>query len=148
MLVQLQQWDQIYTLYEKCGDGQRNPTIADLSQYLIKSFAGLSSVCVIIDGLDECTEREELFSVITTVHSAQISSLHLIVASRRENDIQAALSTLATKTICIQSALVEGDIRKYVRTRLKENSRLEKWCQNPLVKDEIEKRLVEGANGM
>ena len=101
---------------------------------------------VILDALDECRQREDLLLLIEEVMSWKLGNLHLLATSRKEEDISDYLDPLVTDQICIQSALVEADIRVHIQERLQNDRNLKKWPAN--VKDEIESTLISGANGM
>jgi len=72
------------------------------------------------------------------------------VTSRLEQDITSGLSDLAYNEdiMPIQSDLISADIRRYIRTRVREGDGLKRWRSYPDVQDEIETRLTEKANGM
>lgn len=76
-------------------------------------------------------------------------SLHILVTSREEKDIEESLSKFMNNKdrIRVQSALIEEDIRAYVRSRIRNGHELKKW-QKPEVQNEIETVLMEKANGM
>ena len=75
-----------------------------------------------------------------------IDSLHLLATSRKENDITKSFELLVTSQLCIQSALVDADIRIYVLEKLSNDPGLRKWPVD--VQKEIESALTKGANGM
>ena len=103
-------------------------------------------VYLLIDALDECTDREDLLQIIEELNSWKLDNLHILVTSRRENDIEAAFQPLVMCQLYIQSALVDADIRVHVLERLSNDLKLKKWPIN--VQEEIENTLTEGAKGM
>ena len=105
-----------------------------------------SHVYLLIDALDECTDREDLLQVITELDSWKLDKLHILVTSRRENDIEEALQPLVMCQICIQSALVDADIRVHILERLSNDPKLKKWPVN--IREEIKDTLTKGAEGM
>jgi hypothetical protein len=109
-------------------------------------FRNFDQSFIILDALDECKEREELLGLIETIVNWKLEMLHLVATSRRVNDIEETLTPLTTGQICIQSALVDADIYIYIRERLQNDLILRKWPKN--VQMEIEKTIMEGANGM
>jgi hypothetical protein len=92
---------------------------------------------IILDTLDECTDREELVAMIETVASWQLESLHVFVTSRQERDLQSSLEILviASNIIPLQSTVVDDDIRKYVRHRISVNKKLKKWQGSEMQKE-------------
>ena len=108
-----------------------------------------TDVFILVDALDECKELGELLTTIEDMVKSNIASLHMLVTSRREKEIEDSMSTLLDDEhkICIQSTLVKDDIRAYVRGRMCIDRKLKKW-QKPEIQAEIEEVLVEKADGM
>lgn len=81
---------------------------------------------VILDALDECTDREELLPFIREVTASKLQDLHIMATSRWEKDIEDELSPVADHNINIQSAIVDEDIPDYIRDRLATDTKLKK----------------------
>lgn len=103
---------------------------------------------VVLDALDECTEREDLLAFIEELVRTELNQLHILTTSRREGDIEASLGPLTQdqNKICIQSALVDADIQVHIRERFQNDPKLSRWP--PKVHAEIEESLIKDANGM
>ena len=110
---------------------------------MVKIF---KSTYILLDALDECTDRKDLLEFMEAIKDWNIDSLHLLTTSRKENDITKSLESLVTCQLCIQSALVDADIRIYVLDKLSNDPGLKKWSID--VQKEIENALTKGANGM
>ena len=136
-------------LYLACGNGASQPLLPML-MHALKELVQISvDAFIILDALDECKEREKLMLTIEEVVGWNVPSLHILVTSRREREIEESLSKFLDDKdrICVQSALIEDDIRAYVRSRIRMDHKLEKW-QKPEVQTEIEMVLMEKADGM
>lgn len=72
--------------------------------------------------------------------------MHLLITSRRELDIDTALSALVNYEICMRNELIDADISAFVHENLEQDRRLKRWP--PSVKADIESTLREGAAGM
>lgn len=108
-------------------------------------------VFLLVDALDECPSdggmRQELCATLAEFSSWGLSNLHILATSRREPDIEEALSKISTMTaISIQSSVVDKDVGLHVRNQLVNDMKLSKWPSH--IKEEIEVALVKGANGM
>lgn len=112
-------------------------------QHILRSFR---QTFIVLDALDECNEREELLGLIRNLTSWKVEKLHVLATSRRERDIEESLLPLINDQICIQSALVNADIRTHVREQLRSDPKLQKW--HPDIQMEIEQTLTDGAQGM
>lgn len=133
-------------LYSCCQDGKHQPTIDDLATTLQHILGGFHETFLVLDALDECTEREELLALMEQIVGWKIGKLHTLVTSRREREIEETLEPLITGQICIQSALVDADIKIHLRERLQNDQKLKKWPAE--VQKEIEATLMDGAHGM
>ena len=137
-------------LYSSCGNGERQPTHHSLMSTLRQMLGDFSETFLIIDALDECRERRELLEDIEELTRWRHSNLHILTTSRRETDIEDSIELLChdKKKICIQSVLVNDDIRAYVRGRLQTDQALKRWRNQPKVRQEIENTLMDKADGM
>lgn len=131
-------------------DRKHQPTNEELLPALRQIMVPCDKVFVIIDALDECMERPELLSDIEELISWDDVNLHLLLTSRKESDIEEALDPLCVQDmrICIQSAVVNADIRSYVHDQLLMDRRFKRWQKRPDVQSIIESDLMEKAGGM
>ena len=136
----------LQSAYSRSRDGQNQPTVDELTALLHQMVKGFNSTYIVLNALDECTNREDLFELIEALMSWNTNKLHVLATSRKESDIATSLETLVTCQLCIQSALVDADIRVYVLERLSSDPKLKKWPSD--VQKEIEDVLTRDANGM
>lgn len=113
-------------------------------------MTSLGDIYVIFDALDECAERYELLTDLEEVVSWKDANVHLLTTSRRETDIEDALTPLSDKgnRVAIQSGRVNADIGTYVHGRLQIDRKLKRWQKYPDVQMEIENTLTRKADGM
>jgi hypothetical protein len=111
---------------------------------------GFGETYIILDALDECRERKELLADIKVIAGWKLGKLHILATSRIERDIEESFEYLVNiqGKICIQSAIVNNDIRAYVHERLQTDQGLRRWQKQPRVQREIETTLMDKANGM
>jgi len=137
-------------LFSSYMNGERQPTSDALLltlQHMIREFG---ETYIILDALDECKDREELLEGVRAVVGWELKKLHILVTSRREKDIEESLESFVNdeRRVCIQSALVNDDIRVYVHKRLQTDQKLKRWQKNSEVQQKIETTLVGKADGM
>ncbi|KAL8668405.1 MAG: hypothetical protein Q9168_006962 [Polycauliona sp. 1 TL-2023] len=137
--------DEIHT---SCKSAQ--PTDDALMAVLKKMVLVIPQSYIVLDALDECQSREILLEAIEHVAAWQHEGLHILVTSRCEADLKESLEPLAHEsgTMNIQSAAMDEDIRRYIRTRLSDKSPLKRWQKRPEVQGEITTTLMEKADGM
>ncbi|KAF2477099.1 uncharacterized protein BDR25DRAFT_251675, partial [Lindgomyces ingoldianus] len=133
-------------LFSSCENGHRQPSVNSLlevTQGMIREFP---QTYVVLDALDECSQRADLMDMLKAMADWQLQNFHLVVTSRRQRDIESILEGLVDcqNAICLQSKLVDKDIRRYVRQRLSDDKRLRKWEKDAA---RIEATLMNGAKG-
>jgi hypothetical protein len=136
--------------YSLCKDGRDQPSTQILAKTFDKMLQELGRVQIVLDALDECTTRKELLKWLEQLTSSRVDSLHIIVASRKEQDIEASFRDWATKvvTIPIEQHHVDVDIRAYVQSKIRTGSDLARWRDKPKVQEKIESELMGKASGM
>jgi hypothetical protein len=143
-------------LFSTCTDGQRQPSIDELMNVLRQLINGFNETYIILDALDECEDpvgqkgRKGTLRCLEKVLGWKLDTLHVIITSRPEKDIEDILQPLldAGQKICIQSALVDGDIRAYVRHKIRNGSGFARWKNRLDVQEEIESSLMARVDGM
>lgn len=131
-------------LFSSNLNGERHPTSDTLLTTLGQMIREFDETFVILDALDECKERASLLEDIEEMAGWQMEKLHILVTSRRENDIKESLEPLINdeNVVCIQSELVNDDVRAYVHERLLTDRGLRRWQKKPEVRQEIETTLM------
>lgn len=124
------------------------PKLKELLETMLLASSG--PVIIVLDALDECTERSELLPWLSQIAARCTRNVQIIITSRKEYDIQVALEKwMATDSmISIPHSKVDEDIRTYVRARIIADEGLKRWENKPKVQDKIEKHLMGKAQGM
>lgn len=136
---------EVQALYDNSRHGVEQPTEEGLLSTLRSLLQKSHKTFVILDALDECSERPALLNVLIRLINGN-EPLNLLVTSRKERDIDAALKNVVDVEIGIQNDKADADIKIHVSKCLSTDERLKRWDQ--LVKDEILESLVSGAHGM
>jgi hypothetical protein len=121
--------------------------LLEVVRQTVQDFA---QVYVVLDALDECTQRSELMDVLETVAGWRLDNLHLVMTSRKERDIERSLEGYIDEedVVCLQRDVVDKDIQRYVQQRLFDDKRLQTWRRDATIRQEIETALMRGARGM
>ena len=136
----------LQSAYSRSQNGQHQLTVDDLKNLLRQVLESFHSTYILLDALDECTDREDLLEFIEALMGWNANELHVLATSRKENEIATSLEPLVTCQLCIQSALVDADIHIHILDRLSTDVKLKKWPAS--VQKEIEDALRRGAKGM
>lgn len=138
-------------LYSLCNDGNCEPDSASLFKLFQTMVQKAGEIWLVLDALDECRERNEgpgggLLPWIQGLRDTGLD-VHLLVTSRPEQDIQAAIESrsFTDEIIPLQSDVVSDDIHAYIRAQTMTMSR---WRLRPDIQEKIESTLVEKADGM
>lgn len=137
-------------LFSSCENGQRKPSLHALLDVTRHAMQEFTHVYLILDALDECTQRSELIDMLETVAEWQLDNLHLLMTSRKERDIETCLESYVEEedAICLQRDVVDKDIQRYVQQRLRDKKSLAKWTKDAAISQEVEDALMRGAHGM
>jgi len=137
-------------LFSVCDNGQQQPSLHALLEVTPHVMGQFTHVYLVLDALDECTQRPELMDVLETVTGWQLDNMHLLITSRKERDIESSLESYVKEedTICLQGDVVDKDIQQYVQQRLSNDKTLAKWNKDLAIRQEIEAALMHGARGM
>ncbi|KAH7548916.1 hypothetical protein BM1_10689 [Bipolaris maydis] len=140
----------VNALFLACNNGQRQPSSHELLEVIPQAMQQFTHVYVVLDALDECTQRLELMDALETMARRQLDSVHLLMTSRKERDIESSLVSYVKEedTICLQRDVVDEDIQRYVQQRLSNDKTLTKWNKDVAIRQEIEAALMHGAQGM
>jgi hypothetical protein len=136
----------LVNLYARCGNGHQEPTLDDLENTLQIILDGFSSTFIILDALDECSEREKLLNWIQTVILKKDINLglHLIVTSRPEQEIEDKFKSYHYLDLVEESE--NYDLVAFLDCQLQNDSDLQKW--NSDTQEQIKSTLMRQADGM
>ena len=136
----------LQSAYSQSQNVQQQPTTEILTPILHQVLENIGSAYIILDALDECTNREVLLELLEVIMDWKLEYLQILVTSRKEQDIAESLESLVTCQLDIRSSSVASDIRIHVLERLANDSKLKRL---PLhVKNDIETFLLKGTDGM
>jgi len=137
-------------LHKSCMLWKRAPSAAELLEVAARIIDQFEHVYLVIDALDECSDRRELLDALELVSKWQSGKTHILSSSRDLKDIQVSMETCTTDTtdISLSTELVNNDIRAYVDEILKVDRELKRWRNNPDAQELIRSILVHKSNGM
>jgi ribosomal protein L12E/L44/L45/RPP1/RPP2 len=133
-------------LHNDCHGGMRQPTISELTGLLKEMLESIPSMYLILDALDECTDREDLLRLLKDINMWSQTNTRILVTSREEQDIKHALKAFATTSISIQGSGVDADIYKYIEERLLSDPKLARWKGDD--RREITSTISQSSQGM
>jgi hypothetical protein len=112
-------------------------------QFVVSTF---SSVYIVIDGLDESKNRDNLLTLLQMLASSVgFSKLRIIASSREEEDIKRALTGIGSN-ISMSNPLVDEDISRFIQSAIYEDRKMRTWPED--LQLEVKEKLTAGAKGM
>ena len=139
--------DAIWKLYHRERGNTRDPSAQTLLETLASVVEEVQMhVYVVIDALDESSEREVALDSLVSILKMNPDKVQILVASRRERDIESCLQPLAGFSVPMRRKVVDEDIAIHIHNRLLQDRHLQRW-PDP-VKEDIKSTLVRLSQGM
>ena len=126
--------------------GRSTPSRGSLLEALRQAVVDVGVVYLVLDALDECSNRSILLQGLEECRRWGLPSLHILATSRKETDIEDHMMKLVARQVCLEESVVDSDIRSFVQGQIQEDSKLSIWPSE--VQAEIQRTLLQGANGM
>lgn len=124
-----------------------SPPTAKLIASLENMANQFQDVYIFLDALDESpryTKRDQVLGTLAKLRKA-LPSLHLLVTSRDELDIQDSLSPDENQVVTMDNAGVRRDIENFIAQKLKSDRGLRKWEEQS---KRIRETIAEKAQGV
>ena len=131
-------------LYKRCGE-VRQPSDGQLENVLRDIFDRFAHAYIVIDALDECTDREKTLNwaqKLITDAKRKAANLHIVITSRQERDIDEIFAALDPDSMDVGKANTE-DIAKYLKLHME--SKFAKYDEN--IQAKIKAEMEEHAEG-
>lgn len=134
------------------NNGQQRPTAQSLFKMLVSLLNHFDNVYLVIDAIDEHPEsgREPLLKVLSGLMSLRVKSLHLLISSRPDIEIEQTFREHSTRfgyfsCATLHPDCVQDDILKYIERKLNQES-CRKWSVKEI--NEVKTKLSTKAAGM
>ena len=126
--------------------GKQQPGSDDLVKTLISLFKDSHRTYLIVDALDECSERKGLLRTIRRIVQTHSGHVNVLVTSREERDIWEGMEGVILDSVNLECGGLDADIERHIHKCLESDT---DWRNDPAhVKEEIQDALVKGAHGM
>ena len=141
---------QVESLFTSFSDGHQQPDDESLLKVLQTIIRESDHTYIVLDALDECSDINNLLTVISKANEWRLPTLHLLLTSRWLTIIEGTIRSLSqpVDTIEIQSKLVDKDISDYVSEKLRADQKLQRWHKRSDIQEEIRLTLTAKADGM
>ncbi|KAF1977160.1 hypothetical protein BU23DRAFT_377125, partial [Bimuria novae-zelandiae CBS 107.79] len=105
----------------------QGPNEQELLETLREILSHEKVTYIIIDGIDECGARGKILRLVADMSEWIMAQLHLLIASRKEADIERAFRHIPYHECSMKAEDVNEDIGRYVQQSIEEDSRLIRW---------------------
>ncbi|KAF1948207.1 ankyrin [Byssothecium circinans] len=136
----------IQELFDQHHNGFQQPNISILLATLMEILESEKEIYLVLDALDECSERVQLLEAVKEIISRSLDNLHILATSRPEKDIENIFTHIQAQHMRLEGSAVSNDIEQYVQNKLLKEQWLHKWPQG--VQDEIVSGIVAKAGDM
>ncbi|KZP12272.1 hypothetical protein FIBSPDRAFT_836445 [Athelia psychrophila] len=131
-------------LVDLYGGGQQQPSIESLQLVLEKIIDGFERTFIIIDAVDECTDREKTLAWVEQLTQRKKGNLQVIFSSRPEQDIIDKLRCMVYITrVTLNGTLADKDIETYIDAML---SKMIRWDAQTIAR--VKDALITDSDGM
>jgi hypothetical protein len=127
-------------------NGLSKPFDDRLQEILRQFLSSFKMAYILIDALDECSDWEEVLKFLKTLHGRGLWQCHLLVTSRREQQIVKSMMVTNPMEIDMSQMPVDDDIQKYIDFMLRSSLELKEWGSEE--RGLIRNVLSEKSNGM
>jgi len=148
--------DTLSTFYSTHRRGAQSPSDDELLLCFkdLLNLPGQAPVYLIVDALDECSNRSALSSpraevlmLLEDLINSQLPNLRICVTSRPEADIRRVLEPLTFRSISLhEESGQKEDIENYIKWVVSTNANMRRW--KPEHKQLVIDVLIERADGM
>ncbi|KIJ94633.1 hypothetical protein K443DRAFT_641295, partial [Laccaria amethystina LaAM-08-1] len=129
-------------LHEKCEG--REPSNEELQLILRYILDGFSAAYIVIDALDECTDRQKTLEWVEELVIQNVGKrLHIVVTSRPEQDIEKVFRKLDQLSVDVGGATANQDIMRYLEEQMRKQ--FQKYDKK--IRDKIKDDLSARAEG-
>ena len=135
-------------LYDQCSSSCQQPSTESLQNTLLLILDGFHHTYIVVDALDECTERSNLLKWINEIARWKGGKLHLLATSRQERDIEKGFESLAPILISLEGTSVDLDIEAYLDQMLRDDQNQMEWSWDEEICAQVKTSLSQGAQGM
>lgn len=136
----------IHSLYVEHKKGFQHPSDKVLLNALYDVLNSAEPGFLIVDGMDECSDRQALLDAIETILGWQLEHLHILAVSREEKDIDKTFTHFKSEHLRLEGEKVNEDIRQYIQGRVQKERWLKKWPAE--IQQEIISVVAEKAGDM
>lgn len=132
----------------KDGERQKQPGTDSLSICLTDMMKAHGKLRILLDALDECSERRELLKWMESISA--LAYVQLIATGRPEDEFERTLRGSVGKENCLplNKGFVNADIHSYVTARLEQGQEFKRWAASWDVLEEIKVTISTKADGM
>ena len=137
----------VVALYDQARERNTQPGLDSIMDTLKVVLQQAPLTFLVFDALDECKDVKSLVEKIAEINGWELPSARILATSRRMRDITKVMDALG-RSICLETKLVDEDIKAFVRQSFRSGGPLERWLGDGEAKQEIEDSLATRSNGM
>jgi hypothetical protein len=136
-------------LFTSHNSGKRQPNTRTLSSCLKDMMRAPKRVFILLDALDECSERKMVLEWMQESIPV-LAHVQVIATGRPEAELERTLPGWIGKQNCLplNKESVNTDIQSYIKVRLDQGQEFKRWAGSPGVLEQIRDTVGSKADGM
>jgi hypothetical protein len=125
----------------------RNPKDEDINSTILSLLNGAKETYIVVDALDESSSPQEVVSFLESLCQHALTSVHVLITSRQEEDIELAVGDLSieNRIVPFEIVRVNDDIRHHLQECVSREP-YKRW--KSALKEKVVDHLSEHANGV
>jgi len=136
--------EEIHHLYNRHLQRETRPTFTELSEQLKTESRKFSTVFIVLDALDECSESQQTRAKVLSI-LRELQTLRLIVTGRPHI---LDMTQTFEEAVRLDIRARDSDIEKYIDGQIEMETNLKKYKQDDNLRKTIKDTIVSKANGM
>ncbi|KAF8524668.1 hypothetical protein BU17DRAFT_42823, partial [Hysterangium stoloniferum] len=128
------------------GNGTQQASLKASQGVFCDLVGGFKHVYIVLDALDECSERSKLLEWLQSLLAQKLDNLHILATTCPEPSIQTELDALGSQSLLLHNTRVNRDISIYLYDRFEKVKRFASLDR--AFQEKIFRTLNEKAEGM
>lgn len=132
-------------LYTRHKAKKTRPTLQELTSVLVNEVDRFESVFVVIDALDECTERDNSRAQLLAEVRRLPQNSRILITSRYSPHLEESFKDAPS----VEVRATDDDVKRYIEGRIEKEPRLAKHIRSDIqLLDEVVTTIVDNCKGM
>lgn len=135
----------VQNIFNRYMAREQSPDRYELLEVLASLCRRKRNTFLIIEALDEVSDKQEGLEIISMLAEKKLANLHLLVSSRLERKIEEVFERIATARVHMAGDVLDPGVSLYVQQYIEDHPKTRSWSRT--LKSHVESTLVRNADG-